>query len=210
MPTDADVGLHVPRQRAELRKAPWAVLGVISAGGVLGATARHGLALALPHQPGQFPLATFVTNVSGCLLIGVLMVLITEVWAAHRLLRPFLGTGLLGGYTTFSTYSVDVQQLVAAGEARTALLYLAGTLIAALSAVYAGITLTRMATQASSPTQGGSMKIEGPAVRLTVFVGEDDTWHRKPLYTEIVHRAHAAGLAGASVLRGIEGYGASS
>lgn len=54
------------------------------------------------------------------------------------------------------------------------------------------------------------MKIEGPALRLTVFVGEDDTWHHKPLYHEIVHRAHAAGLAGASVLRGIEGYGASS
>lgn len=54
------------------------------------------------------------------------------------------------------------------------------------------------------------MKIEGPALRLTVFVGEDDTWHHRPLYHEIVHRAHAAGLAGASVLRGIEGYGASS
>ena len=54
------------------------------------------------------------------------------------------------------------------------------------------------------------MKIEGPALRLTVFVGEDDTWRHKPLYHEIVHRAHAAGLAGASVLRGIEGYGASS
>jgi uncharacterized protein len=54
------------------------------------------------------------------------------------------------------------------------------------------------------------MKLEGPALRLTVFVGEDDTWHHKPLYHEIVHRAHAAGLAGASVLRGIEGYGASS
>ncbi|MGA5299552.1 DUF190 domain-containing protein [Nucisporomicrobium flavum] len=54
------------------------------------------------------------------------------------------------------------------------------------------------------------MKIEGPAVRLTVFIGEDDTWHHRPLYHEIVHRAHAAGLAGASVLRGIEGYGASS
>jgi uncharacterized protein len=54
------------------------------------------------------------------------------------------------------------------------------------------------------------MKIEGPALRLTIFVGEDDTWHHKPLYHEIVHRAHSAGLAGASVLRGIEGYGASS
>jgi PII-like signaling protein len=54
------------------------------------------------------------------------------------------------------------------------------------------------------------MRIDGPALRLTIFVGEDDHWHHKPLYTEIVHRAHHAGLAGASVLRGIEGYGASS
>jgi uncharacterized protein len=53
-------------------------------------------------------------------------------------------------------------------------------------------------------------RLTGSALRLTVFVGENDTWHRKPLYTEIVHRAHAAGLAGASVFRGIEGFGASS
>lgn len=55
-----------------------------------------------------------------------------------------------------------------------------------------------------------SMKLQGPALRLTVFVGEGDLWHHKPVFTEIVHRAHRAGLAGATVVRGIEGYGASS
>ncbi|CAM3916654.1 DUF190 domain-containing protein [Smaragdicoccus niigatensis] len=53
-------------------------------------------------------------------------------------------------------------------------------------------------------------RLSGQAVRLTVYIGESDTYHHKPLYTEIVHRAHAAGIAGASVFRGIEGFGASS
>jgi PII-like signaling protein len=53
-------------------------------------------------------------------------------------------------------------------------------------------------------------RLTGRALRLTVFIGEHDTWHHKPLYAEIVHRAHAAGLAGASVFHGIEGFGASS
>jgi uncharacterized protein len=52
------------------------------------------------------------------------------------------------------------------------------------------------------------MTLRRPAKRLTVLVGETDRWHHKPLYTEIVRRAHAAGMAGATVLRGIEGYGA--
>ncbi|GAA5076775.1 hypothetical protein HNP84_007306 [Thermocatellispora tengchongensis] len=54
------------------------------------------------------------------------------------------------------------------------------------------------------------MKLEGSALRLTVFVGDTDIWHHRPLYHEIVHRAHQAGLAGASVFRGMEGYGASN
>jgi hypothetical protein len=54
------------------------------------------------------------------------------------------------------------------------------------------------------------MILHGPALRLTIFIGETDLWHHKPLYAEIVHRAHRQGLAGASVFRGIEGYGASS
>lgn len=54
------------------------------------------------------------------------------------------------------------------------------------------------------------MRLNGSALRVTAFIGESDTWHGKPLYTEIVHRAHAAGMAGATVLRGIEGFGKSS
>ena len=54
------------------------------------------------------------------------------------------------------------------------------------------------------------MTLRGNALRLTILVGESDQWRHKPLFTEIVHRAHQAGLAGATVLRGIEGFGASN
>jgi PII-like signaling protein len=54
------------------------------------------------------------------------------------------------------------------------------------------------------------MRLHGPALRLTIFIGESDRYRHHALYTEIVHRAHKAGLAGATVLRGIEGYGAST
>ncbi|MGQ4371939.1 DUF190 domain-containing protein [Streptomyces violaceoruber] len=53
-------------------------------------------------------------------------------------------------------------------------------------------------------------RLTGTALRVTIFVGENDTWHHRPLHSEIVHRAHKAGLAGASVFRGVEGFGASS
>jgi fluoride exporter len=121
------------------------VLAVISAGGVLGALARDGLTLALPTPAGGVPWATLLVNVSGCLLIGVLMVLVVEVWEAHPLVRPFLGVGVLGGYTTFSTAVVDVQRLIVAGRPAVALGYLAGTAAAALAAVQVGVVLTRAA-----------------------------------------------------------------
>ena len=54
------------------------------------------------------------------------------------------------------------------------------------------------------------MRLTGPALRVTILIGENDTWHHRPLHSEIVHRAHTAGLAGASVFKGVEGFGASS
>jgi fluoride exporter len=145
-PVNSDVDLRLARS-ASSRREEARSLAVISLGGAVGAVARYLIGVAWPTPRGSFPWATFVINVSGCALIGVLMVLVTDVWRRQRLLRPFLGTGVLGGYTTFSTYAVDVQQLVDAGKARTGLLYLAGTLVAALAAVSAGIVVTRLATR---------------------------------------------------------------
>jgi CrcB protein len=119
------------------------VVGVVAAGGVAGALARYGLGLAFPHPRTGFPWATFGINVSGCLLIGLLVVLVTEGPAAHPLTRPFLGTGVLGGYTTFSTAMVDTQHLWSAGAAGTGLAYLFGTLAAALAAVWLGVLAMR-------------------------------------------------------------------
>ncbi|GAA0434796.1 putative fluoride ion transporter CrcB [Acrocarpospora corrugata] len=140
-PIDSDVDLHDPSVRAELRPTPFPVLAAISAGGAIGALGRYGLSVALPHAPGGFPWSTFLVNVSGCLLIGVLMVLVTEVWTV-RLLRPFLGVGVLGGYTTFSTYVLDIQQAMDSGSAGIALAYLAATLVAAVPAAWAGTAVT--------------------------------------------------------------------
>ncbi|MFI5914266.1 fluoride efflux transporter FluC [Dactylosporangium sp. NPDC051541] len=139
---DPDVDLHVPAQRAELRRHPAPVLLAIAAGGVCGALARYGVAQAWPHTRGGFPWSTLVINVTGCFLIGVLMVIVTEVATERRLLRPFAGVGVLGGYTTFSTYAVDIHQTAAAGAPLTALAYLAVTAVGALLAVWAGSALT--------------------------------------------------------------------
>jgi CrcB protein len=148
-PIDADVDLHVPAERAELSPSPVPVLAAISAGGVCGALARYAMARAWPHDPGGFPWATLVINVTGCLLIGVLMVIVTEVRTDRRLLRPFAGVGVLGGYTTFSTYAVEIHQTASAGAPWTALLYLAGTLAGALPAVWAGAALTQALVRAA-------------------------------------------------------------
>src|ERR1051326_556129 len=119
------------------------VVGAVAVGGVLGAEARFGLGVALPHGAGGWPWWTLLINVSGCLLIGVLMVTITELTSPHRLIRPFLGVGVLGGYTTFSTYSVEFLQLLDAGRTGPALAYLVVTPLAALAAAWAGAAPAR-------------------------------------------------------------------
>jgi fluoride exporter len=119
---------------------------VVALGGALGAVARYLLGLALPTRTGEFPLGTFLINAIGGLLIGILLVLLTETFRAHPLLRPFLVTGILGGFTTFSTYCVDIEKLIAAHAFGTAMAYLFGTLAAALGATALGVGLARAAS----------------------------------------------------------------
>src|SRR6185295_14847300 len=108
-PGGADADLFT---RPHRRHRTWDVLAVVAAGGGLGSAARYGLARALPSPATGFPWATFLTNVTGCLLLGVLMVYVLEVWPPRRYVRPFLGVGFLGGYTTFSTYTVELLTLL--------------------------------------------------------------------------------------------------
>ena len=144
-PVDPDVDLHVPAQARELAH-PGPVLGAIAAGGVLGSLARYGIQAAVPHGPAEFGWATFGINVGGCFLIGVLMVLIVRRFPARPLLRPFLGVGVLGGFTTFSAYAVDIDQAIIDGAVGTALTYLVATLVAALLAVWAGSAVAKRLT----------------------------------------------------------------
>ncbi|MGW1161703.1 fluoride efflux transporter CrcB [Streptomyces sp. NPDC002513] len=136
-----------PASGSARRPSPWheqgPVVAVVALGGALGATARYAASLLWPARTGGFPWTTFGVNLVGCAVIGVFMVVITEVWAAHRLVRPFFGTGVLGGFTTFSTYAVEIQKLVDAGEPRTALAYLVATLAGALAAVWLAMTAAR-------------------------------------------------------------------
>jgi len=142
-PVDPDVDLHLPQDRAELVRHHGSVLAAIAAGGAVGALARQLVGEALPTVPGAFPWGTFLVNVSGCLLIGALMAVLGLLPAHHRLVRPFLGVGVLGGFTTFSTYAVQAHALVTSGHPLVALAYLGGTVLAALLAVVGGAILVR-------------------------------------------------------------------
>ncbi|MEV5197786.1 fluoride efflux transporter CrcB [Streptomyces sp. NPDC053720] len=119
------------------------VIAAVALGGAIGATARYGAAQLWPTAPGGFPWTTLAVNAVGCAVIGVFMVVISEAWTAHRLVRPFFGTGVLGGFTTFSTYAVDIQHLLDGGRVRAGLVYLGLTLFAALAAVWSAVWVTR-------------------------------------------------------------------
>jgi fluoride exporter len=119
-------------------------LAAVAVGGGVGSVARYLLSVAFPAGHG-FPWAIFAVNVSGCFLLGLLMVYLLEVWPPRRLLRPLLGVGLLGGYTTFSTYAAGVMTLLTGHAPALADAYALSSILAGLVAVWAGTKTARVA-----------------------------------------------------------------
>lgn len=119
------------------RRGP--TVAVIGLGGGLGSAARYGLGRAWPDAGHLLPWTTLAINLSGSLLLGMLVVAVTEIWSPHRLVRPLLGTGVLGGFTTFSTFAVQDRAL----SPRSATEYLLLSVLGAIMAAAAGMALMR-------------------------------------------------------------------
>ncbi|MGI8576726.1 MAG: FluC/FEX family fluoride channel [Nocardioidaceae bacterium] len=144
--------------RARLRRHA-DVAAVIAVGGGLGSLARYGVSRWLSTDAGEFPWSTFLVNVVGCAVLGALMVFIVDVWRPGRYLRPFLAVGVLGGLTTFSTLALDARGLGADRAWLLANLYVFGSLLAGLLALWLGLASARVVT--GIPTRRRRSRHEG-------------------------------------------------
>lgn len=131
--------------RGRSRERQWDVTVAVIVGGIIGAEARYELAAAVPHTPDGFPWSTVYINIIGCFCLGTLMSLLGQLTSPHRLVRPFVGIGVLGGFTTFSTFSVDAERLIEHHRAGIAGLYVLSTLFAAAAAMAAATIAAQLA-----------------------------------------------------------------
>jgi CrcB protein len=115
----------------------------VAAGGALGAAARYELATRFPTPAGSFPWVTFFINVSGSLLLGLLLTFVLERWPPTRYARPLLAIGVLGAYTTFSTFVVETDLLFRDGHVVVGAVYVVASIAAGCAAVYVGIIAGR-------------------------------------------------------------------
>ena len=142
LPVDPDVEAAPTPHPWLLIRANADLLPVIATGGAFGSLARWGLGKAIPHAPAAFATSTLVINLLGSLLLGILMALVLDVWSHTRYVRPFVGTGIIGGFTTFSTFALDARY-EAADSFPVAAAYVLASVVGGLIAVLLGLIATR-------------------------------------------------------------------
>ena len=120
------------------------VVAVVAVGGFIGALGRYELGLAWPTPAGHFPWTTFTINVSGGFLLGLVLTLLLERVGATRYFRPFFCVGVLGAWTTMSTFGGEGDLLLRDGHAETAVLYALGTVVVGITATWIGVALARI------------------------------------------------------------------
>ena len=147
----------------------------MSLGGVIGSLLRYQAGLIWPTPVGAFPTTILLVNLLGCLVIGVFLTVVTEIWTPHRLVRPFFGTGVLGGFTTFSTYSLDVVTLVRVGQPARAIEYLLATAIGAMLAVTLGVLATRRHRRPGEPGVPGRREPQEGRMNLNARTDEPES-----------------------------------
>jgi len=131
------------------------MLVVVALGGAVGALARYGLSVAFPDPAAGFPWTIFAVNVAGCFLLALLPA--SGFVRRHPHLPPLLGTGVLGGFTTLSTYAEQTRGLVRSGHTVTAALYVVGTLAACLVAVAGADRVSAMIGRAEFLREEGDL-----------------------------------------------------
>jgi fluoride exporter len=116
----------------------------VALGGAVGSAARHGINIWSGRVLGtEFPWHTFIVNVLGCFTMGALIALMALKLNVGAEMRSFLTTGILGGFTTFSAFSLDFALLVERKSYGAAFAYGAGSVLLSLIAVFAGLALVR-------------------------------------------------------------------
>jgi CrcB protein len=125
-----------------------AMTGIAACGGAAGAMARHLVSVAWPAPDQGLPLATLAVNITGAVLIGVLVTAVTGPRAAPPWVRQLLGTGFLGGFTTYSAHTLGIGLLLASGRVLPAVAYMALTLVGALAGVALGAWLAGLLARA--------------------------------------------------------------
>ena len=172
---------------------------LIGLGGFAGSIARYVVdGRVTAWTGGSLPWGTFAVNMTGSFLLGLLFALITERAALPANFRGPLMIGFIGAYTTFSTLTLESWRMIEDGAWWVA-----------SSRTWAGRSWSAWwRSWPASHREGDLMKLEGTGSLVRIYLGESDRWHGRPLYQAIVERMRERGMAGATVLRGIEGFGA--